>query len=57
MTVRELIKELSNIENWNAEITIIGNVGIPENEDDDISFNNLELWEDGESTITLFISK
>jgi len=55
MKVKELIEQLSKIENQDAEITLLGNVGHPEDEDTDVYFDNLELWEDGVTSITLFV--
>ena len=55
MKVKELIDQLSKIENQEAEITLLGNVGHPEDEETDLYFDILELWEDGEKSITLFV--
>ncbi len=55
MKVKELIDQLSKIENQEAEITLLGNVGHPEDEETDLYFDILELWEDGEESITLFV--
>ena len=55
MKVKDLIKQLESIKNQNAEITLLGNVGHPEDEETDMYFDTLELWEDGEETITLFV--
>ena len=56
LTVKELIKKLQAIQNQDAIITIIGNKVDPENEDLDIHYNKLEVWEDGQDTITLFVN-
>ena len=54
LTVKELIEKLRKIKNQDAVITIIGNKPDPENEEFDIHYDKLELWEDDENTITLF---
>lgn len=56
MTVRELKEQLERIENQDSEITFVGNLGNVEDDDDDFYFDKLEVWEDGEETITLFLS-
>lgn len=56
MKVKDLIEQLSKIENQDAEITLLGNVGNPDDEETDIYFDKLELWEDGEESITLFVA-
>jgi hypothetical protein len=55
MKVKDLIKQLEKIENQDAEINLLGNIGHPEDEDTDMYFNFLELWDDGEESITLFV--
>jgi hypothetical protein len=55
MKVKELIKQLESIKNQEAEITLLGNVGHPEDEETDMYFDIVEVWEDGEETITLFV--
>lgn len=55
MKVKDLIKQLEEINNQDAEITLLGNIGHPEDEDTDMYFETLELWEDGEESITLFV--
>ena len=54
MKVKELIKMLKGIENQDAEITLLGNVGHPEDEETDMRFDFFEVWDDGEESITLF---
>jgi hypothetical protein len=54
MKVKELIAELLKVENQEAEVTLLGNVGHPEDEETDVRFQNLEVWHDGEDSITLF---
>jgi hypothetical protein len=55
MKVKDLIKQLEELEKPDAEITLLGNVGHPEDEETDLYFDNLEIWNDGEETITLFV--
>lgn len=54
MKVKELIKLLKGLENQDAEITLLGNVGHPEDEETDMRFDFFEVWDDGEKSITLF---
>jgi len=55
MKVKDLIKQLEAIQNQEAEISLLGNVANPDDEETDIHFDMLELWEDGEQSITLFV--
>jgi len=55
MKVKDLIKQLEVINNKDAAINLLGNALNPEDEKTDIRFNTLELWEDGEESITLFV--
>lgn len=55
MTVDDLIKELQSLNKPNAKITLLGNVGHPEDEETDLYFDKLEIWNDGEETVTLFV--
>ena len=55
MKVKDLIKQLEELNKPDAEITLLGNVGHPENDETDLYFDNLEIWNDGEETITLFV--
>jgi hypothetical protein len=55
MKVKDLIKQLEELNKPDAEITLLGNVGHPEDEETDLYFDNLEIWNDGEETITLFV--
>ena len=57
MKVKELIKQLQEIENKNKYIHLLGNLENPENEDSDIIFENVEVWDDADESITLFISR
>lgn len=56
MTVKELIKQLNEVENKNKEIYIIGNESNGEDEDFDVNFQHLEIWNDGDDSITLFLT-
>lgn len=55
MKVKDLIKQLESVKNQDAEITLLGNVGHPEDEDTDLYFDIVEVWDDGEESITLFV--
>jgi hypothetical protein len=55
MKVKDLIKQLESIENQESEITLLGNVGHPEDEETDLYFDFIEVWNDGEESITLFV--
>lgn len=55
MKVQDLINELQKLNKPDAEITILGNTGHPDDEDTDMYFDKLEIWNDGEETITLFV--
>jgi hypothetical protein len=55
MKVHELITLLEALDKPNAEITLLGNTGHPEDEDTDMYFDKVEVWNDGEDTITLFV--
>ena len=56
MIVKELIAELQKIENQDKYIHLLGNRTNGEDEDFDIIFNNIEVWNDGDESITLFMS-
>ena len=56
MIVKELIAELQKIENQDKYIHLLGNRTNGEDEDFDIIFNNIEVWDDCEESITLFTS-
>ena len=56
MKIKELIKLLEEVENKEKDILILGNETNGEDEELDIKFNNLEVWNDCEESITLFIS-
>lgn len=56
MKVIELIKELQKIKDQNKYIHLLGNSLNGEDKDFDIIFNNIEVWDDGDESITLFMS-
>ena len=56
MKVKELIAELQRVENQEYFIHLLGNHTNGEDEDFDIIFNNIEVWNDGDESITLFLS-
>ena len=55
MTVKELIKQLKEIENKNKFIHFLGNETNGTDEDFDILFNSVEIWDDADESITLFM--
>ena len=55
MKIKDLIQQLQELDKPEAEILILGNVGHPEDEETDMYFDKLELWNDGEDSITLFV--
>jgi len=56
MIVKKLIAELQKIENQDKYIHLLGNRTNGEDEDFDIIFNNIEVWDDSDESITLFTS-
>lgn len=56
MKVKELIKLLNEIDDKEKNITLKGNDTNPEDEKFDIIFTELEIWDDGEESITLFLN-
>ena len=56
MKVKELIIELKRIENQDKYIHFLGNSTNSEDNDFDIIFDNVEVWDDGGESITLFMS-
>tara|TARA_Y100000389_G_scaffold63543_1_gene59584 strand:- start:510 stop:701 length:192 start_codon:yes stop_codon:yes gene_type:complete len=56
MKIKDLIKQLEQIENKNKYIHLLGNLNNPEDEDDDMIFENIEVWDDGDESITLFLN-
>jgi hypothetical protein len=57
MTVIELIKELQQVENKNKYIHLLGNETNGEDDEFDIIFDDVEVWDDGDESITLFLCK
>ena len=57
MTVKQLINDLQQIENQDKYIHLLGNMANGEDDDLDIIFNNIEVWDDGDESITLFMNK
>ncbi len=57
MTVIELIKELQQVENKNKYIHLLGNETNEEDDDFDIIFDDVEVWDNGDESITLFLCK
>jgi len=55
MTVKELIKQLQEIENKDKFIHLLGNEINGDDDDFDIIFNSIEVWDDGDESITLFM--
>ena len=56
MTVQDLINQLSKIDP-KKDICLIVNVMNPEDPEDDIPCDGLELWDNGSESIDLFIRK
>ena len=57
MKITELIDELEELKKQGkTHLTLLGNTSNGEDDDFDIQFNNLEVWNDGETTATLFMS-
>jgi len=56
MTIKELINRMQQIENKDKEIYLLGNETNAEDDDFDINFNHLEIWDDGEESVTLFVT-
>jgi len=56
MKIKDLIKQLEEIENKDKYIHILGNETNGEDEEFDIIFNDIEVWDDGDESITLFLS-
>ena len=55
MKVKELISQLKAIENQDKEIQLLGNEANGDSEEFDIKFNSLEVWDDAEDGVTLFV--
>jgi hypothetical protein len=56
MKVKELITLLKEVEDQEKYIHLLGNIHNGEDEEQDIIFNNIEIWDDGEESITLFLN-
>lgn len=57
MKITELIDELEQLKkDGKTHLTLLGNTCNGDNEELDIHFNHLEVWNDGEITGTLFMS-
>jgi len=57
MKVKDLIKRLQQVEDTNKYIHLLGNTNNSESEDTDVIFKDVEVWDDGDESITLFLSK
>ena len=57
MKIKELIKLLEEVEDKDKYIHILGNNGNPEDENSDEIYEHLEIWDDGDESITLFLTK
>ena len=55
MKIQELIDQLTSLNKPNADIVLLGNTGNAEDEDTDMYFDKLEVWNDGEDSITIFV--
>ena len=55
MKVKQLISILKQVEDKNKYIHFLGNETNGENEHYDIIFNHLELWDDSEESVTVFM--
>tara|TARA_R110002167_G_C12199648_1_gene606582 strand:- start:116 stop:289 length:174 start_codon:yes stop_codon:yes gene_type:complete len=53
--IKELIKLLEEVENKEKYINLLGNQTNGEDEDFDVVFNHLEVWNDGNDSITIFL--
>lgn len=57
MEIKKLIKELQKcLKSGKTHLTLLANQTNGEDEDYDMHMNNLEVWNDGEETATLFMS-
>jgi hypothetical protein len=56
MKIKELIKLLEEVENKEKYINLLGNETNGEDEEFDVVFKNLEVWNDSEDSITIFIA-
>jgi len=56
MKIKELIKLLEEVENKEKYIHILGNETNGEDDEFDIIFEHLEIWNDGDESITMFLT-
>ena len=57
MEIKKLIEELQNcLKEGKTHLTLLANQTNGEDTDFDMIMNNLEVWNDGEETATLFMS-
>ena len=57
MKIKDLIKLLKEVGNKEKHIQLMCNTTNGEDEDFDIHFEELEVWNDGNDSVTLFLSK
>ena len=57
MKIKDLIKLLKEVGNKKKHIQLMCNTTNGEDEDFDIHFEELEVWNDGDDSVTLFLSK
>jgi len=55
MRVKDLIKQLQEVENKDKYIHLLGNNGNVFNESSDIIFRDAEVWDDSSESITLYL--
>ena len=57
MEIKKLIKELQEcLKDGKTHLTLMANTTNGEDTDYDLIFNDLEVWNDGDQTATLFMS-
>ena len=57
MKIKKLIEQLENcLKDGKTHLTLLANQTNGEDTDFDMHMNNLEVWNDGEETATLFMS-
>ena len=56
MKIKELIKLLEEVENPEKEIHFLGNKTNGEDKNFDIVFKHIEIWNDGDESITMFLT-
>ena len=57
MEIKKLIEQLQEcLKDGKTRLTLLANQTIGEDTDYDMHMNNLEVWNDGEETATLFMS-